>query len=55
MVRAPETIPERDEPSLVNVTFPLRPRGMSWTRQAVARYGTVVPDELALAAPAAAR
>ena len=46
VVRALETILERDEPSLVNVNFPLRPRGMSWTRQAVDRYdGTVVPDE----------
>ena len=46
VVRALETILERGEPSLVNVNLPLRPRGMSWTRQAVDRYdGTVVPDE----------
>lgn len=45
VVRALETILEHDEPSLVNVNFPLRPRGMSWTRQAVDRYdGRVVPD-----------
>jgi 5'-nucleotidase len=64
VVRALETILERDEPSLVNVNFPLRPRGMSWTRQAVDRYdGTVVPlrldltdhEALAVSAEAAAR
>jgi 5'-nucleotidase len=43
--RALITILERDEPSLVNVNFPLRPRGMRWTRQAVDRYdGRVIPD-----------
>jgi 5'-nucleotidase len=31
---------------LVNVNFPLKPRGLTWTRQAVRHYdGRVVPDE----------
>ena len=34
-----------EKPSLVEVTFPLRPRGMSWTRQAADRNaGAVDPD-----------
>ena len=45
VVRALETVLGHDEPSLVNVNFPRRPTGMSWTRQAVDRYdGRVVPD-----------
>jgi 5'-nucleotidase len=44
--RALRVLLERERPSLVNVNFPLEPRGMRWTTQAVDRYdGQVVPAE----------
>ena len=43
--RALEALLARDEPRLVNVNFPKRPRGLRWTAQAVDQYnGKVVPD-----------
>lgn len=44
--RALETLLADDSARLLNVNFPLEPRGMTWTRQAVRHYdGRVVPDE----------
>jgi 5'-nucleotidase len=43
--RALEALLARDDPRLVNVNFPKRPRGLRWTAQAVDQYnGKVVPD-----------
>ena len=37
---------ENERPGLVKVNFPLEPKGMRWTRQAVDRYdGQIVADE----------
>lgn len=43
--RALEALLGRQEPRLVNVNFPSKPRGLRWTAQAVDQYnGKVVPD-----------
>jgi 5'/3'-nucleotidase len=43
--RALEAVLEEDGPALVNVNFPLDPRGLCWTAQAVDQYnGRVVAD-----------
>jgi 5'-nucleotidase len=43
--RALEALLTHDEPRLVNVNFPKKPRGLRWTVQAVDQYnGKVVPD-----------
>src|ERR671931_297587 len=39
------TLLDHDEPRLVNVNFPPKPRGLRWTAQAVDQYnGKIVPD-----------
>ncbi len=44
--RALDLLLPRDDLRLVNVNLPPRPRGMTWTRQAVKQYdGKVVPGE----------
>jgi 5'-nucleotidase len=44
--RTLETLLARPEPRLVNVNFPLNPRELRWTAQAVDHYnGKVVPDK----------
>ena len=44
--RALAVLLENERPGLVNVNFPLEPKGMRWTRQAVDRYdGQIVADE----------
>jgi 5'-nucleotidase len=43
--RTLRTLLPHDEPRLVNVNFPLQPRGLRWTAQAVDHYdGKIVPD-----------
>jgi 5'-nucleotidase len=45
VARALETVLAEEEPALVNVNFPLEPRGLYWTSQAVDHYnGKVVAD-----------
>jgi 5'-nucleotidase len=44
--RVLEVVLDDDCPRLINVNFPLQPRGMRWTAQAVDQYdGKVVPGE----------
>lgn len=46
LLRSLETLLRLERPFLVNVNFPLRPKGFLWTRQSVRAYeGVVVPGE----------